>query len=112
MSTWQPSSWRNFAAAQQPDWPSRELADEVGEEVRSQAALVFAGEARRLREALAQVAAGKAFCLQAGDCAESFHEHSAIAIRERLKVILQMSAVMTYAASVSVVGMGRMAGSS
>jgi 3-deoxy-7-phosphoheptulonate synthase len=110
MANWQPSSWRDFPAAQQPEWPSREIADEVVEEVRSQPPLVFAGEARRLREALAQVATGEAFCLQAGDCAESFHEHSAIAIRERLKVILQMSAVMTYAASVPVVRMGRMAG--
>jgi 3-deoxy-7-phosphoheptulonate synthase len=110
MTTWQPSSWREFPAAQQPDWPSRELADEVVEEVRSQPPLVFAGEARRLREALAQVAVGKAFCLQAGDCAESFHEHSAPAIRERLKVILQMSTVLTYAASVPVVRLARMAG--
>ncbi len=108
--TWQPASWRDFPAAQQPEWPSAELALEVVEELRSQPPLVFAGEARRLREALAQVAAGKAFCLQAGDCAESFHEHSAVSIRERLKVILQMSAVMTYAASVPVVRMGRMAG--
>jgi len=108
--TWQPSSWRGYPAAQQPDWPAPDLATEVVEELRSQPPLVFAGEARRLRESLAQVSAGKAFCLQAGDCAESFHEHSAISIRERLKVILQMSAVMTYAASVPVVRMGRMAG--
>jgi 3-deoxy-7-phosphoheptulonate synthase len=108
--TWQPSSWRASTAAQQPKWPSPDLVEEVAEELRSQPPLVFAGEARHLREALAQVAVGKAFCLQAGDCAESFHEHSAVAIRERLKVILQMSAVMTYAASVPVVRMGRMAG--
>jgi 3-deoxy-7-phosphoheptulonate synthase len=107
---WQPSSWREFPAEQQPEWPDCEVANEVVAELRSQPPLVFAGEARRLREALAQVALGKAFCLQAGDCAESFHEHSAVAIRERLKVILQMSAVMTYAASVPIVRMGRMAG--
>ena len=109
-STWSPSSWRSFPAAQQPQWPELALAEEVVEELRSQPPLVFAGEARRLRGALAGVAEGRAFCLQAGDCAESFHEHSAVAIRERLKVILQMSAVLTYAASLPVVRMGRMAG--
>ena len=107
---WLPSSWRAVSASQQPDWPSPQAVAEVVEELRTQPPLVFAGEARRLRESLAQVAEGKAFCLQAGDCAESFHEHSAVAIRERLKVILQMSAVLTYAASVPVVRMGRMAG--
>jgi len=109
-SSWSPSSWRNFPAAQQPEWPDAALLEEAVEELRSQPPLVFAGEARRLREELGAVAEGKAFCLQAGDCAESFHEHSAISIRERLKVILQMSAVLTYAASLPVVRMGRMAG--
>jgi 3-deoxy-7-phosphoheptulonate synthase len=109
-TVWNPSSWRELPAEQQPEWPDEAIVTEVVEELRSQPPLVFAGEARRLREALAQVVQGQAFCLQAGDCAESFHEHSAIAIRERLKVILQMSAVMTYAASVPIVRMGRMAG--
>src|SRR4051794_704657 len=72
--------------------------------------LVFAGEARSLLDRLADVAAGKAFLLQAGDCAESFHDHSAPNLREKLKVILQMSAVLTYAASLPVVKVGRVAG--
>ena len=72
--------------------------------------LVFAGEARSLTASLARVAGGKAFLLQAGDCAESFHDASAIAIRDKLKVILQMAAVLTYSAGVPVVKVGRIAG--
>jgi 3-deoxy-7-phosphoheptulonate synthase len=72
--------------------------------------LVFAGEARRLRSALAQVAAGGAFVLQAGDCAESFHDFTADAIRDKLKVILQMAVVLTYGSGVPVVKVGRIAG--
>src|SRR5262249_21132465 len=72
--------------------------------------LVFAGEARALRNALAEVEAGRAFLLQAGDCAESFHEFSAIGIREKLRIILQMSAVLTYAGALPIVRVGRIAG--
>jgi len=72
--------------------------------------LVFAGEARSLRDRLADVVDGKAFVLQAGDCAESFHDWNAPNLREKLKIILQMSAVLTYAASLPVVKIGRIAG--
>src|SRR6202022_704613 len=72
--------------------------------------LVFAGEARRLKTALAQVAAGRAFLLQAGDCAESFADFTADAIRDKLRVILQMAVVLTYGAGVPVVKLGRIAG--
>jgi 3-deoxy-7-phosphoheptulonate synthase len=72
--------------------------------------LVFAGEARGLRDRLADVVEGKAFVLQAGDCAESFHDWNAPNLREKLKIILQMSAVLTYAASLPVVKIGRIAG--
>lgn len=72
--------------------------------------LVFAGEARSLQASLAQVAAGNAFLLQAGDCAESFDEFSANNIREKLRVILQMAVVLTYSMGVPVVKVGRMAG--
>jgi 3-deoxy-7-phosphoheptulonate synthase len=72
--------------------------------------LVFAGEARSLRERLADVGEGRAFLLQAGDCAESFHDWNAPNLREKLKIILQMSAVLTYAASLPVVKLGRIAG--
>ena len=72
--------------------------------------LVFAGEARQLQATLAEVAAGRAFLLQAGDCAESFHDFSAITIREKLKIMLQMSAVMIYGSTTPVVKVGRIAG--
>ncbi len=72
--------------------------------------LVFAGEARNLLGALGQVAAGNAFLLQAGDCAESFEEFSANNIRDKLRVILQMAVVLTYSLGVPVVKVGRIAG--
>ena len=68
--------------------------------------LVFAGEARALQDSLAEVAAGRAFLLQAGDCAESFHDTSAVTIREKLRILLQMSVVLTYAAALPVVKVG------
>ena len=108
--TWTPSSWHGFPALQQPVWPDEEALASVRERLGRLPSLIFAGEARALRHALGEAADGRAFLLQAGDCAESFHEVSVIAIRERLKLLLQMSAVMTYAASVPVVRMGRMAG--
>ena len=72
--------------------------------------LVFAGEARNLTQRLAQVANGEAFLLQAGDCAESFDAFSADAIRDKLKLILQMAVVLMYSAGVPVVKVGRIAG--
>src|SRR5262249_57163023 len=71
--------------------------------------LVFAGEARQLRESLADVAEGKAFLLQAGDCAESFDAFSADTIRDKLKIILQMAVVLTYSTGVPTVKGGRIA---
>ena len=108
--TWSPTSWRERPALQQPDWPDRAAADAVGARIAGMPPLVFAGEARQLRDSLAQVAAGRAFLLQAGDCAESFADFSAISIRERLKIILQMAAVLTYGSMLPVVKVGRIAG--
>src|ERR671934_2359613 len=109
-STWSPSSWRGRPAAQQPAWPSAERLEAVREQLAAMPPLVFAGEARALRDALAKVAEGRAFLLQAGDCVESFQEFSAIAIREKLKIMLQMAAVLTYGATLPVVKVGRIAG--
>jgi 3-deoxy-7-phosphoheptulonate synthase len=119
-STWSPSSWRGFEALQQPDWPDAARVEEVRRRLHTQPPLVFAGEARQVRAALGQVAAGKAFLLQAGDCAESFHDfdrltesgaaYSAVAVRERLKILLQMAAVLTYGAALPVLKIGRIAG--
>src|SRR5436305_14687116 len=108
--TWSPASWRERPALHQPDWPDPAAADAVRDQLGSLPPLVFAGEARQLRAALAEVAAGRAFLLQAGDCAESFHDFSAITIREKLKIMLQMSAVMIYGSTTPVVKVGRIAG--
>jgi 3-deoxy-7-phosphoheptulonate synthase len=95
---------------QQPDWPDTAALDAALKHIASYPPLVFAGEARSLQNSLAKVAAGNAFLLQAGDCAESFEEFSANNIREKLRVILQMAVVLTYSMGVPVVKVGRMAG--
>jgi 3-deoxy-7-phosphoheptulonate synthase len=107
---WSPASWREQTALHQPDWPDQAAVDAARDRLCTLPPLVFAGEARALRESLAQVAAGRAFLLQAGDCAESFHDFSAISIREKLKIILQMAAVLTYGSMLPVVKLGRIAG--
>ena len=109
-SSWSPDSWRNRRAAQQPRWPDEAALDRALKHLRSLPPLVFAGEARALTARLAEVAEGKAFLLQAGDCAESFEAFSADAIRDKLKVILQMAVVLTYSTGVPVLKVGRIAG--
>jgi 3-deoxy-7-phosphoheptulonate synthase len=109
-SSWTPDSWRTRPAAQQPDWPDATALEAVLADLRRQPPLVFAGEARQLTESLAAVAAGEAFLLQAGDCAESFEAFSADSIRDKLKVILQMAVVLTYGTGVPTVKVGRIAG--
>lgn len=104
------SSWRTRPLAQSPVWPDDEHLSRVERELATKPPLVFAGEARRLQEHLALVAEGKAFLLQAGDCAESFDEGSADSIRDKLKVILQMAVALTYASGVPVIKVGRIAG--
>jgi 3-deoxy-7-phosphoheptulonate synthase len=109
-SSWSPSSWRRWPAAQQPPWPDEGALDRALKHLGSLPPLVFAGEARALTDQLAAVAEGKAFLLQAGDCAESFEAFSADAIRDKLKVILQMAVVLTYSTGVPVLKVGRIAG--
>jgi 3-deoxy-7-phosphoheptulonate synthase len=109
-SDWTPSSWRTRPALQQPNWPSTEELNAAEGALAAQPPLVFAGEARRLTEQLGEVANGRAFLLQAGDCAESFHVAGADAIRDKLKVILQMAVALTYASGVPVLKIGRIAG--
>jgi 3-deoxy-7-phosphoheptulonate synthase len=109
-STWTPSSWRAFEALQQPEWPDPAALEKARERLRSLPPLVFAGEALALLAGLGEVCEGRAFLLQAGDCVESFLDVSAPAIREKLKVLLQMSAVLTYGATLPVVRVGRIAG--
>ena len=107
---WAPDSWRDHDAAQQPEWEDEKELDTVLDELRAVPPLVFAGEARNLTDALALVHERKGFILQAGDCAESFDAFSANAIRDKLKVILQMAVVLTYGSGVPTVKIGRIAG--
>jgi 3-deoxy-7-phosphoheptulonate synthase len=108
--TWAPDSWRDRPALQQPEWPDAAGREGAVERLKANPPLVFAGEARDLQEGLARVIEGRAFLVQAGDCVESFNELSAIRIREKLKIMLQMSAVLTYGATLPVVKVGRIAG--
>ncbi len=109
-SSWTPDSWRARPASQPLEWPDAAALDAARTDLRRQPPLVFAGEARQLTESLAAVAAGDAFLLQAGDCAESFDAFSAETIRDKLKVILQMAVVLTYGTGVPAVKVGRIAG--
>ncbi len=109
-TNWTPESWRGHEALQMPDYPNAKALAEVEAELGSYPPLVFAGEARALTADLAQVAAGKGFLLQGGDCAESFAEFHPNNIRDTFRVLLQMAVVMTYASKLPVVKLGRMAG--
>ena len=97
-------------AAQQPIWPNQDEVLKVRAELAKQPPLVFAGEVDQLKNRLAEAAAGRAFLLQGGDCAETFADATADRIRNRVKTLLQMAVVLTYGASMPVVKMGRMAG--
>lgn len=102
--------WRTLPIKQQPQWPNAEAVKSASERLASYPPLVFAGEVDTLRERLAQAAQGKAFLLQGGDCAETFAGATADKIRNRIKTVLQMAVVLTYAAEMPVIKMGRMAG--
>src|SRR5450755_4965744 len=93
-----------------PEYPDQKVLAEVEKQLSTFPPLVFAGEARALKRALARVAKGEAFLLQGGDCAESFAEHSANNIRDFFRVFLQMAVVMTFAAASPVIKVGRVAG--
>ena len=103
-------AWRSLPIAQQPDWPDDRQVAAATAELAKQPPLVFAGECDQLKERLGAVAQGDAFLLQGGDCAETFAGSTADAVRNKLKTLLQMAVVLTYAASVPVVKVGRMAG--
>ena len=109
-TAWSPVSWRDRPTAQQPEWPDAAALQDTVDHLRTLPPLVFAGEARRLTDAMAKVSRGEAFILQAGDCAESFGDFSADGIRDKLKIILQMAVVLTYASGLPVVKIGRIAG--
>ncbi|MGJ8528375.1 class II 3-deoxy-7-phosphoheptulonate synthase [Maritalea sp.] len=110
MSNWTPDSWRSKDIRQVPAYPDKAELAAVEERLSSFPPLVFAGETRGLKEQLADVAHGKAFLLQGGDCAESFAEHHADHIRDFFRVFLQMAVVLTSGGSKPVVKVGRVAG--
>lgn len=107
---WAPDTWRGKEIRQMPDYPDQAAVDDVEQRLANFPPLVFAGEARRLKEQLGGVAEGKAFLLQGGDCAESFAEFHANNIRDTFRVLLQMAVVLTFGAACPVVKVGRMAG--
>ena len=107
---WTPGSWRNKPAKHLPTYPDSAVLENAEARLTSFPPLVFSGEARKLKRQLAEVAEGRAFLLQGGDCAESFAEHSADNIRDFFRVFLQMSAVLTFGGSKPVVKVGRIAG--
>ncbi|TFU06656.1 3-deoxy-7-phosphoheptulonate synthase class II [Polymorphobacter arshaanensis] len=109
-TNWTPASWRTHTARQLPVYADQAALAKVEAELQSYPPLVFAGEARDLTASLAQVAAGKAFLLQGGDCAESFADFHPNNIRDTFRVLLQMAVVLTFASKLPVVKVGRMAG--
>jgi 3-deoxy-7-phosphoheptulonate synthase len=109
-SPWTPTTWRSRPIQQSPAYPDAAALASVEARLKGYPPLVFAGEARRLKAALATAADGRAFVLQGGDCAESFGDFNANMIRDTFRVLLQMAVVLTFGASVPVVKLGRMAG--
>ncbi len=107
---WSPAAWRLRPIRQAPTYPDQAALEAVESRLRAYPPLVFAGEARRLRANLGLAAEGRAFVLLGGDCAESFAEFTANILRDTFRVLLQMSVVLTFGASLPVVKMGRMAG--
>ena len=107
---WAPDSWTSHEARQLPDYPDTAALTGAVDQLRTYPPLVFAGEARSLTAELAQVAAGKAFLLQGGDCAESFAEFHPNNIRDTFRVLLQMAVVLTFASKLPTIKLGRMAG--
>ncbi|MHA1570808.1 MAG: 3-deoxy-7-phosphoheptulonate synthase, partial [Alphaproteobacteria bacterium] len=107
---WQPNSWRGRDSRQMPTYPDAAHLAQVEQTLSNYPPLVFAGEARKLRAQLAEVAEGKAFLLQGGDCAESFAEFHPDNIRDTFKVLLQMAVVLAFGAGCPVIKVGRMAG--
>ncbi|TFH46426.1 MAG: 3-deoxy-7-phosphoheptulonate synthase class II [Lysobacterales bacterium] len=107
---WSPDGWRALGVRQAPDYQDAAHLARVEDRLKGYPPLVFAGEARNLISALAEVAGGRAFLLQGGDCAESFAEFHPDNIRDTFRVLLQMAVVLTYGAACPVVKVGRLAG--
>lgn len=107
---WTKSSWKNYTALQQPNWPDHKALEKVTQDLALLPPLVFAGEIRTLKDLLAKASKGEAFLLQGGDCSEDFSQVTAPTIRETMKVLLQMAVVMAYAGGKPAIKVGRIAG--
>ncbi|NQY93385.1 MAG: 3-deoxy-7-phosphoheptulonate synthase class II [Campylobacteraceae bacterium] len=110
MNNWNPSSGRDFPIKQQPTYADLEKLAKVEKELGSYPPLIFAGEALKLKNELADVVNGKAFLLQGGDCAESFNVFDANNIKDLFKVMMQMAVVLTFSGGCPIVKIGRVAG--
>ncbi len=110
MKKWKINSWKNYPVKHIPEYQDEKELIQVLNKIKTFPPLVFAEETRHLKRQLADVADGKAFLLQGGDCAESFAEFNPDNIRDFFKVVLQMSLVLTYSASLPVIKLGRIAG--
>lgn len=109
-TTWEPNSWRAFPVQQQPEYPCQSELRKATAEIERMPPLIFAGECRNLQDRLAKAAAGEAFLLQGGDCAEAFSQFSANRIRDTYRVLLQSAIVLAFGGGVPIVKIGRMAG--
>lgn len=107
---WSPRSWRDLPIKQHPKYTNKQELENAEKELKSYPPLVFAGEARNLKERFKEASRGKAFLLQGGDCAESFSQFNGANIRDMFKVIIQMGAILTFAGSCPIVKVGRLAG--
>lgn len=110
MTKWKPDSWRKKPIKQYPEYPDAKKLASVEGSLKTMPELVSYGEVRHLKSELAEVAAGRAFLLQGGDCAESFNEFNAKYLRDYFRVLLQMTAVLMYGTGLPVVKVGRIAG--
>jgi len=108
--TWEKDKWRKFPISQQPDWPNVKELYDVVKKLSNLPALVYAGETRALINQLAEASKGNVFVLQVGDCVENFNRCAGPQIHNLLKVILQMSIILTYAGEKQIVNIGRIAG--
>jgi 3-deoxy-7-phosphoheptulonate synthase len=108
--SWTPSSWREFPIKQQPTYSDQNKLNKIEDELRRYPPLIFAGEARTLKEHLAKVGRGEAFLLQGGDCAESFNDFNATTIKNLFKLMLQMNMVLMYSTGKPIIKIGRVAG--
>ena len=110
MKPWSKFSWKNYIVQQQPKWPNSEDYNQVIKELSTYPPLIFAKEADKLKKYLADASDGKNFVIQGGDCAETFEDFNSKSIRDKLKILLQMSVIISHGASSNVIRIGRIAG--